>query len=130
MQMRLTEKQALTYLENEHGIKISGATFRRDKTILKRKTKERLYHIAQAGFENQHLQSIDEIEHGIMLMWREWTKETDPFKRVLIIEKIINLRPLLGTYYDSTKGVIEKPEPEKSETIIQESTINPTEEWA
>ena len=126
--MRLTEKQALQYLKDEHDINISGATYRRDKTILKRMTKQRLYYIAEAGFEQQHMHSIDMIEHGEMLMWREWAKEKDPFKRVLIVEKIINLRPLLGTYYDSTKGVTQKPESTKSETTIQEST--PSGNWA
>ena len=129
IRMRLTEKQALLYLKNEHGINISGPTYRRDKLALKRMTQARLYHIAQIGYEDQHLGAIDETENAIMLMYREFRKEQDPLKRCQILEKIINLKPLLSNYYDATKGVIQKPdEPQEINTIsIPEEQPEPNE---
>jgi len=131
--MRLREKEALIYLEKEHGIKMGGSTYRREKTLLKRMTQQRLYHIAQIGYEDQHIGAIDETENAIMLMYREFMKEEEPLKRVQILEKIINLKPLLSNYYDATKGVIEKPE-DTAETVrestVQESESEPTaDQW-
>jgi len=120
IRMRLTEKQALTYLKEEHGIEISGATYRRDKLKLKQMTQARLYNIAQIGYEDQHLGAIDETENAMMLMYREFRREEDPLKRCQILAQIINLKPLLSAYYDTTKSVIEKPEP-KEDNTIQES---------
>jgi hypothetical protein len=127
--MRLTEKQALQYLKDEHGIEISGATYRRDKLSLKQMTRERLSYIAAIGFEDQHIEAIDEIENGIMLMWREFMKETEPLKRTQILDKIINLRPLLSSYYDSTKGVIQKPESKETTVSIPEEQQPTADQW-
>ena len=130
MRMRLTEKQSLIYLEKEHGIKLGGSTYRRDKTKIKRMTRQRLYHIAEIGYEDQHMGAIDETENAIMLMYREYLRETEPLKRVQILEKIINLKPLLSNYYDATQGVIQNPEHEPEEDqSIQEPEPTTNDSW-
>ena len=129
IRMRLTEKQALLYLKDEHGIEISGPTYRRDKLKLKQLTQARLYHIAAIGYEAQHLGAIDETENAIMLMYREFRREQDPLKRCQILEKIINLKPLLTAYYDTTKGVIQKTEPQKDNTIQESAGQQQSNDW-
>ena len=80
----------------------------------------RLYEVAQYEFPEQHLEAIEEIKAARKVMWENVYKVKDPFKQNIMIQNLINSRPLLSAYYDATKGVIEKPE-SKEDILIQES---------
>ena len=69
IRMRLTEKQALAYLK-EVGFEMSDTTWYREKNKVEKLKLKRLYHIAQIGFQDQHLDRIDIYEMGFKMMWQ------------------------------------------------------------
>jgi hypothetical protein len=52
---------------------------------------KRLYHIAKIGFEDQHLERIDNCEIIQKLMWQNAKEEKDPYKRNQILKDILSL---------------------------------------
>ena len=68
IRMRLTEKQSLAYLK-EMGFEISPKTYYNDKRKVESLKLKRLFHIAEIGFEDQHLERIDTYEMGFKMMW-------------------------------------------------------------
>lgn len=88
---------------------MSERSLYRWKQHLNTTKRERLYEIARIGYEDEHTDSIEEIELARKLMWKEYYECKGSVSRATILEKIINTRPLLSSYYDSTKEVIERP---------------------
>src|SRR5215211_3032873 len=88
IRMRLSTDQALQYMK-DNGVTVSRATYFRHKKKLEEKKLERLYHMANLGFEYQHLDRIDGLELIEKKMWEEYNnKEKDPFKRVHILKEL------------------------------------------
>jgi hypothetical protein len=132
IRMRLSTEQALQYMK-DNGFYVSRATYFRHKKKLEEKKLERLYHMANLGFEYQHLDRIDGLELIEKKMWEEYNKEKDPWKRVQILKDIAQIQPFLASIYDSTKFVIDKRPIEAKEkgtvelnntTIINNPRIN------
>ena len=120
--MHLTEQQSLTYLK-EVGFQCSHATLYREKTKLEKMKLKRLYHIAQIGFQDQHLETIDQYEMGFKMMWQNVLRERDPYKQNSMIRDILLLKPYLSAYYEATKLIIDKKQLEYKEfldTQVQE----------
>jgi hypothetical protein len=107
IRMRLSTEQALQYMK-DNGFYISRATYFRHKKKLETKKLERLYHMANLGFEYQHLDRIDGLELIEKKMWEEYNKEKDPWKRVQILKYIAEVQPYLASLYDASKFVIDK----------------------
>ena len=76
IRMRLSEKQALTYLK-EAGFEMSARTYYREKSKIESLKLKRLYHIAQIGFQDQHLERIDNYEMGFKMMWKNVLLENE-----------------------------------------------------
>lgn len=106
MRMRMPRDQALAYLRGE-GFPMSNATLGRIKSWLRRTTLERLHHVAQFEFRDQHLERIDSVEHIAKLMWQNYFLEPAPYRRVLILREIKELQPYISSYYDTTRMVLE-----------------------
>jgi len=100
--MRLTTQQALEYLKDNE-FPVSRATYFRHKRRVEEKKLERLYHLAKIGFEDQHLQRVDGLEIIEKMMWQEYNREQDSFKRVQIPKEIAEVQPYLSAYYEATK---------------------------
>jgi hypothetical protein len=107
IRMRLSTEQALHYLKDIK-FSISRATYFRHKKKLEEKKLERLYHIANIEFEDQHLARIDGLELIEKKMWEEYNKEEDPCKRVQILKDIAHIQPYLSSYYEATKYIVNK----------------------
>ena len=105
--MRLSEQQSLEYLK-EVGFPCSAATFYREKKKVEELKLKRLYHIASIGFVDQHLDRIDNTELCLKLMWKNYNKEQDPYKKFQMLKDIILVHPYLISYYEATKLVIEQ----------------------
>lgn len=114
MRMRLSERLALAYLKGE-GFEMSLSTWYRERRRLEQMKLKRLYHIAQIGFQDQHLETIDQYEMGFKMMWENVLKERDPYKQNSMIKDILLLKPYLSSYYEATKLIIEK-QPIKDES--------------
>ena len=126
IRMRLSTEQALQYMK-DNGFSVSRATYFRHKKKLEEKKLERLYHMANLGFEYQHLDRIDGLELIEKKMWEEYNKEKDPWKRVQILKDIAQVQPYLAALYDSTKFVIDKKIIEtKEKGIIELNNITTT----
>lgn len=129
IRMHLTRQKAVLYL-TDVGYPMSERTWYRWVTKLNNQKRERLYEIAKYGYEDEHTDSIEEIDTARKLLWEEYHKAVRPTERAIILEKIINTRPLLSSYYDSTQGVIEwkgeKPVT-KENPDIQESEQQPNQ---
>ena len=102
MRMRLSERLAMAYLKGE-GLEMSLRTWYREKRKLENMKLKRLYHIAQIGFQDQHLETIDQYELGFKMMWENVLKERDPYKQNSMIKDILLLKPYLSSYYEATK---------------------------
>jgi hypothetical protein len=102
IRMHLTEKKALAYLK-EVGFEMSNTTWYREKNKLEKMKLKRLYHIAQVGFEDQHIETIDQCEEmGFKTMWQNVRLEKDPYKCNQMIKDILLLLlqpPYLSAYY-------------------------------
>jgi len=116
MRMKLSEEQSLTYLK-EVGFQCSHATLYREKTKLEKMKLKRLYHIAQIGFQDQHLETIDQYEMGFKMMWQNVLRERDPYKQNSMIRDILLLKPYLSSYYEATKLIIDKKQSEYKEFL-------------
>ena len=107
--MHLKRKQAVQYLKDVE-YPMSERTWYRWRIKLNNEKQQRLYEIARVGYEEEHTDSIEEIETARKLLWKEYHDCKGAVSRASILEKIINTRPLLSSYYDSTKEVLEKPD--------------------
>jgi hypothetical protein len=125
IRMRLNEKQSLEYLKDV-GFEIGSATFYREKRKVEELKLSRLYHIAKIGFQDQHLDRIDNTELCLKLMWENYNKEQDPFKRFQMLKDIIMVQPYLSSYYETTKLIVEKQQ-EQNEIELNNISINDEE---
>ena len=119
MRMRLTETQSLAYL-TELGFECSHATLYREKAKLEKMKLQRLYHIVKIGFQDQHLETIDQYELGFKMMWQNVLREQNPYKQNSMIRDILLLKPYLSAYYEATKLIVEKQQPIENESEQQE----------
>lgn len=124
MRMHLNRKQAVQYLR-EVDYPMSERTWYRWRLYLNKTIIDRLYQVAQYEFPEQHQESIEEIKAARKKMWENVWKIKDPFKQNIMMQNLLNTLPLKSEYYYASKGVIEKPESNKEDNIIQES--EPTE---
>lgn len=120
IRMRLNTVQALKYLEDV-GFPISRATYFRQKRKIEGMKLKRLYHIAKIGFQDQHLERIDNCELVEKLMWENYANCKEPFKKVLILEKILHIQPYLSSYYEATTDVM------KESDLMKNYYISPPE---
>jgi len=118
MRMKLSERLALAYLKGE-GFEMCAMTWYREKRKLESLKLKRLYHIAQIGFQDQHLETIDQYEMGFKMMWQNVLRERDPYKQNAMIRDILLLKPYLSSYYEATKLIIEK-QPENNESVNEQ----------
>ena len=107
IRMRLTEKQSLAYLK-EMGFEISPKTYYNDKRKVESLKLRRLYQIAEIGFQDQHLETIDQYEMAFKMMWQNVLREQNPFRQNVMIKDILLLKPYLSAYYEATKLIIDK----------------------
>jgi hypothetical protein len=118
IRMRLNEKQSLEYLK-EVGFTIGPATFYREKQKVEELKLKRLYHIAQIGFQDQHLDRIDNTELCLKLMWENYQLEKDPYKRFQMLKDIIMVQPYLSSYYETTKLIFDKQQEQLGHPNLQ-----------
>lgn len=107
VRMRLMDNEALVYLQ-AHGFTISRATYQRDKHKINATKFKRLAILARGGFEDEHLARIDICEMGQRELFLNYIRETNPFRRSIIMEKIIALQPYISSYYEATKTMMEE----------------------
>jgi hydrogenase maturation factor HypF (carbamoyltransferase family) len=110
MRLRLSEKQALVYLKSQ-GFDIHPATYYRDKAKVEKTKLQRLYQIAAVGFEDQHLETIEELKLAFKMLWANVLRERDPYRQSSMIKDLIMLKPYLSAYHEATKLIIEKQSP-------------------
>ena len=123
IRMRFNEKQSLEYLK-EVGFDIGPATFYREKRKVESLKLKRLYHIAKIGFQDQHLDRIDNTELCLKLMWENYHLEQDPFKRFQMLKDIILVQPYLSAYYETTKLIVEKQQSQEQNEIKLNNIIS------
>ncbi len=127
IRMRLTEKQALEYL-NDSGFPLAVATYYREKRKVQKLKLQRLYLIAKIGFVDQHLERIDKCELIEKLMWENLRNEIDPYKKTLILREILKMQPYLSAYYEATEHVMKESDLIRQHKIPQfENNINQNE---
>jgi hypothetical protein len=124
MRLHLNEKQSLAYLK-EIGFDISPKTYYNDKRKVESLKLKRLYHIANIGFEDQHLETIDELEMSFKMLWTNVLRERDPYKQNQMIKDIIILKPYLSAYYEATKLIIDKQQSEYKEFLDKHQQQQP-----
>ena len=116
MRMRLSTAHALQYLKDNE-FPLSRASYFRHKKKLEEKKLKRLYEIAKIGFQDQHLETIDQYEMGFKMMWENVLREQDPYKQNSMINDILLLKPYLSAYYEATKLIIDKQQFEYQEFL-------------
>lgn len=106
MVMRFSENHALQYMK-ENGHNIKPRTYERVKTNIRKNTAKAKFEFMQQGLFEQHLERIRELETSLKLAWENYHLEKDPSKRTRILQIIVNMQPILSTYYEATQYVIE-----------------------
>ena len=109
MTMRLSTKQSLEYMKS-HGHEMNERTFFRQKKKIEGLKLKRLYHIAKIGFEEQHLERIDQLKLILRLMWENYEKCESPYQKTKILESIASVQPYLSSYYEATHFVVKEAE--------------------
>ena len=106
--MRLRGKEALSYLE-AHGKKITLEHYYRVKGKLDGEKLKRLHEIGQYGFEDQHLERIDNLELVQELLWKNyWIVHLNkPDTALRLLREIREIQPYISAYYEATKHIIE-----------------------
>ena len=105
--MKLDTGRSLQYLK-EHGYEMSRRKFFRIKKQIEDLKLKRLYHIAKIGFEEQHLERIDQLKLILRLMWENYEKCEIPYQKTKILESIASVQPYLSSYYEATHFVIKE----------------------
>lgn len=105
MRMRLNSQESLTFLR-EHGMPTAIATFYRVRKRLEDTKLQRLYAIAAIGFEDQHMERIDQCEMAAKKMWQQYEACQDPYQKAKILKMIIEVQPYLSSYYEATKEIM------------------------
>lgn|SRR5215212_6576207 len=109
IRMRMTMNQSLEYLKDK-GYESSLSTLERDKRGLESGKLKKVYTLMKEGFIPQHVDRIllfEFAERELMSCYRE---EESPYKRAIIMEKIIALQPYFTSYYEATKDIMEGSE--------------------
>ena len=109
-----TTRQSLDYLKAE-GFDISEKTFHRDKNFIKKNSLVRLFQLGKIDFRSFHQERLEEIKMLKTEMYRNYNKITDPYKKILASERIINLIPIISAYEDTAQYVIEKSNTHKEQ---------------
>tara|TARA_R110002110_G_scaffold32051_8_gene111935 strand:- start:512 stop:934 length:423 start_codon:yes stop_codon:yes gene_type:complete len=109
IRMRLKGKDALSYLQ-VHGKDITLEHYYRVKGKIDSMKLKRLHEIGQYGFEDQHLERIDNLELVQELLWKNYWKVhmLKPDTALRILREIREIQPYLSAYYEATKHIIQK----------------------
>lgn len=103
--MRLKESEALNYLK-ANGHKIDRSKYYRIKGRLEGQYKEQLFEIAKC-FGWMHLERIYEVELIRSEFWRNYNMEQSPYKKSMILQRILELQPYASAYAEATKDILE-----------------------
>ena len=108
IRMRLKGKDAIIFLQ-AHGITISLQHYYKVKGHIEKNKLKRLHEIGQFGFEDQHLDRIDNLELVQELLWKNYWKVhlNRPDSALRILREIREIQPYLSAYYEATKYLIE-----------------------
>ena len=107
MYKHYTNDQALEFVRAQ-GYNITERTLQRDRKVIKKSALPRLYQIAKIGFEDHFVSRIEKLDLIEKEMWKNYNEITDPYKRILSLERIANVQPIISAYYDSSRYVLEK----------------------
>ena len=107
MCLNLHDKQALAYLSDK-GYSISRMELYRLKTEIKENTQERLNLIASSEFVSQHIARIDNLKTIEKELWNNYHLQKDPTKRANILMQIAELQPLISSFFDATRYVLQQ----------------------
>ena len=123
IRMRLTTDQALQYLKDNE-FPMSRASYFRHKKKLEGTKLKRLFEIAKIGFQDQHLDRIDNTELCLKLMWENYHLERDPYKKFQVLKDIITVQPYLSAYYETTKLVFDQRQEQQQNEIEFNNNIS------
>ena len=98
--MRFHAPEALVYLK-DLGMEMGLSTYYRYRKKVEAMKLERMQFIAE-HFQELHLEKIDRLELIDRLMWQEYEKETQPYRRVKILETIANAQANVSSYYETS----------------------------
>ena len=103
--MRFHAPEALVYLKKA-GMEMGLSTYYRYKRKVEDMKLERMQFIAD-HFQELHLEKIDRLELIDRLMWQEYEKENQPYRRVKILETIANAQANVSSYYETSTIALE-----------------------
>ena len=104
--MRLSEKEALAYME-EHYHKISREKYYRILGRVSSETRKRLFEICK-NFKERHMQRIDELETIRRKLWEVFRSTEDENVKLRALKQLTDIQPYISAYDESTAGVIEE----------------------
>ena len=104
--MRKTVDDSLKYLESR-GLIINERKYHRILARISSRYKERAFGVAQ-NFLEEHTNMVEEMTNIKKLMYEDYEKETDHFKRATILAKITEQNTYISGYSEDTKIIIEE----------------------
>ena len=103
--MRFHGSEALIYLKKV-GMEMGLSTYYRYRRKVEDMKLERMQFIAD-HFQELHLEKIDRLELIDRLMWQEYEKAIQPYRRVKILETIANAQANVSSYYETSTIALE-----------------------
>jgi hypothetical protein len=64
--------------------------------------------LPKIGFEEQHLERIDQLKLIQRLMWKEYNAYKDAYQTSKILISIVGIQPYLSSYYEATHFVVKE----------------------
>lgn len=125
--MRLNETESLAWINSHQPNKkkpLQRAQFYRIKAKLKDVSDKRKFDLQKAGLWNQHLERIDQLETILKFSWQNYHRTTEPLARQRILDSIMNIQPLLSTYYSASQEVIERDAQKDIQNTRHISTVS------
>ena len=108
--MRLSEKEALAYIADNH-TRIESTRYYEIKRTLADKLVEEGYRItSKNGLYEQHMMRIQTLETIEKEQWKNYKSEVKPILKSAILERITSLQVYISSAYDYTRAIIKNQE--------------------
>ncbi len=108
--MRLSEKEALAYIADNH-TGIESTRYYEIKRTLADKLVEEGYRItSKNGLYEQHMMRIQTLETIEKEQWKNYKSEVKPILKSAILERITSLQVYISSAYDYTRAIIKNQE--------------------
>jgi len=117
--MNLSDKESLIFLSKQ-GYNVSRSYLTRIKKGIRESSFSRLSLIAREEWISQHLQRIDTLNLIQTELFKLYHKESNIFKKAMILKELRELQQYISAYYDSSRFVLQQSVQERTASALEQ----------